>query len=142
MDECKSFVRRHIENDNILVFSSILFLIPAYVAYINELYIYSINTFITSLISIHNWLQYRYTNKSTTLDKIFARTTFLLYVITGCFVVKSNLLIFLGLLDALNCIMFYNISWQCVEDKYTTNILHFLLHIGVLLGMLIIVSGC
>ena len=48
------FIKQNIENDNILVFSSILFLIPAYIAYQNEMYLHSIITIFASLISCHN----------------------------------------------------------------------------------------
>ena len=134
-----SFIKQNVENDNILVFSSILFLIPAYIAYQNEMYLHSILTIFTALISCHNWLQYRKTNKSTTLDIYTARLSMIFYLITGCFIVKSYILIIFGFMDAVNIVMFYVASCQTVEDKFTTNMLHFLFHICVLIGKIIVV---
>lgn len=135
-----SFIKQNVENDNILVFSSILFLIPAYIAYQNEMYLHSIVTIFAALISCHNWLQYRKTNKSTILDIYTARLSMIFYLITGCFIVKSYILIIFGLLDFMNFGIFYFASWQTVEDKFTTNMLHFLFHICVLIGKIIVVS--
>ena len=135
-----SFIKQNVENDNILVFSSILFFIPAYIAYQNEMYLHSIVTIFAALISCHNWLQYRKTNKSTTLDIYTARLSMIFYLITGCFIVKSYILIIFGLLDFVNFGIFYFASWQTVEDKFTTNMLHFLFHICVLIGKIIVVS--
>ena len=135
-----SFIKQNVENDNILVFSSILFLIPAYIAYQNEMYLHSIVTIFASLISCHNWLQYRKTNKSTTLDIYMARLSMIFYFITGCFIVKSYILILFGFLDAANIGMFYVTSCQTIEDKFTTNMLHFLFHMCVLIGKIMVVS--
>lgn len=135
-----SFIKQNVENDNILVLSSILFLIPAYIAYKNEMYLHSIVTLLASLISCHNWLQYRKTNKSTTLDIYYCRISMIFYLITGCFIVKSYILIIFGLLDFVNFGIFYFASWQTVEDKFTTNMLHFLFHMCVLIGKIIVVS--
>ena len=135
-----SFIKHNVENDNILVLSSILFLIPAYIAYQNEMYLHSIVTIFASLISCHNWLQYRKTNKSTTLDIYMARLSMIFYFITGCFIVKSYILILFGFLDAANIGMFYVTSCQTIEDKFTTNMLHFLFHMCVLIGKIMVVS--
>ena len=135
-----SFIKQNVENDNILVLSSILFLIPAYIAYQNEMYLHSIVTLLASLISCHNWLQYRKTNKSTTLDIYMARLSMIFYFITGCFIVKSCIIILFGFLDVVNIGMFYYTSWQTIEDKFTTNMLHFLFHMCVLIGKIIVVS--
>jgi len=135
-----SFIKHNVENDNILVLSSILFLIPAYIAYQNEMYLHSIVTIFASLISCHNWLQYRNTNKSTTLDIYMARLSMIFYFITGCFIVKSYILILFGFLDAANIGMFYVTSCQTIEDKFTTNMLHFLFHMCVLIGKIMVVS--
>ena len=136
-----SFLKQNVENDNILVCSSILFLIPAYIAYQNEMYLHSIVTILASVISCHNWLQYRKTNKSTTLDIYTARLSFIYFFISGCFIVKSYIIVLFGLLDAINCGIFYFASWQTVEDKFTTNMLHFLFHMCVLIGKIIVVSN-
>ena len=136
-----SFIKENVENDNILVFSSILFLIPVYIAYQNEMYLHSIFTIFVSVISCHNWLQYRKTNKSTTLDIYTARFSFIYFFISGYCVVKSYILIFFGLLDAVNIGIFYVASCQTVEDKFTTNMLHFLFHMCVLIGKIIVVSN-
>jgi hypothetical protein len=136
-----SFIKQNVENDNILVCSSILFLIPAYIAYKNEMYLHSIVTIFASVISCHNWLQYRKTNKSTIIDIYTARLSFILFFISGCCVVKSYILILFGFLDAANIGMFYVTSWQTVEDKFTTNMLHFLFHICALIGKIIVVSN-
>ena len=135
-----SFIKQNVENDNILVFSSILFLIPAYIAYQNEMYLHSIVTIFVALISCHNWLQYRKTNKSTTLDIYSSRISMIFYLITGCFIVKSYILIIFGLIDFVNIGIFYYTSFQAVEDKFTTNMLHFLFHNCVLVGKIIVVS--
>ena len=135
-----SFIKQNVENDNILVCSSILLLIPAYIAYQNEMYLHSIVTILASLISCHNWLQYRKTNKSTTLDIYYCRISMIFYLITGCFIVKSYILIIFGLIDFVNFGIFYYTSWQTVEDKFTTNMLHFLFHMCVLIGKIIVVS--
>jgi hypothetical protein len=135
-----SFIKENVENDNILVCSSILFLIPAYIAYQNEMYLHSIVTILASLISCHNWVQYRKTNKSTTLDIYYCRISMIFYLITGCFIVKSYILIIFGLIDFVNFGIFYYTSWQTVEDKFTTNMLHFLFHMCVLIGKIIVVS--
>ena len=135
-----SFIKHNVENDNILVLSSILFLIPAYIAYQNEMYLHSIVTIFASLISCHNWLQYRKTNKSTTLDIYYCRISMIFYLITGCFIVKSYILILFGFLDAANIGMFYVTSCQTIEDKFTTNMLHFLFHMCVLIGKIMVVS--
>jgi hypothetical protein len=136
-----SFIKQNVENDNILVCSSILFLIPAYIAYQNEMYLHSIVTIFASLISCHNWLQYRKTNKSTTLDIYTARLSFILFFISGCFIVKSFIIVLFGFLDALNISMFYVASCKTVEDKFTSNMLHFLFHMCVLIGKIIVVSN-
>ena len=136
-----SFIKQNVENDNILVCSSILFLIPAYIAYQNEMYLHSIVTIFAALISCHNWLQYRKTNKSTIIDIYTARLSFILFFISGCCVVKSYILILFGFLDAANIGMFYVTSCQTVEDKFTTNMLHFLFHMCVLIGKIIVVSN-
>lgn len=135
-----SFIKQNVENDNILVFSSILLLIPAYIAYQNEMYLHSIVTIFASLISCHNWLQYRKTNKSTTLDIYYCRISMIFYLITGCFIVKSYILIIFGLIDFVNFGIFYYTSCQAVEDKFTTNMLHFLFHMCVLIGKIMVVS--
>ena len=135
-----SFIKQNVENDNILVFSSILFLIPAYIAYQNEMYLHSIVTIFASLISCHNWLQYRKTNKSTTLDIYYCRISIAFYIITGLVLVQTYILILLGLLDAINIGNFYMTSWKQVEDKFTTNMLHFCMHICVIIGKIIVVS--
>lgn len=135
-----SFLKQNVENDNILVFSSMLFLIPAYIAYQNEMYLHSIVTIFASLISCHNWIQYRKANKSTTLDIYYCRISMIFYLISGCFIVKSYILIIFGLLDFVNIGIFYFTSWQAVEDKFTTNMLHFLFHMCVLIGKIIVVS--
>ena len=119
-----SFIKQNVENDNILVFSSILFLIPAYIAYQNEMYLHSIVTIFASLISCHNWLQYRKTNKSTTLDIYYCRISITFYIITGFALVKSYILILMGVLDAINIGNFYMSSWERIEDKFTSNMLH------------------
>lgn len=135
-----SFIKQNVENDNILVFSSVLFLIPAYIAYQNEMYLHCIVTIFVALISCHNWLQYRKTNKSTTLDIYSSRISMIFYLITGCFIVKSYILIIFGLIDFVNIGIFYYTSFQAVEDKFTTNMLHFLFHMCVLIGKIIVVS--
>ena len=135
-----SFIKQNIENDNILVFSSILFLIPAYIAYQNEMYLHSIITIFFCIFSTYNWLQYRKTNKSTTLDIYYCKISGVFYFISGCCMVKSYILIIFGLLNAVNIVMFYATAWQTVEDKFTTNMLHFLMHISSLIGKLIVVS--
>ena len=135
-----SFIKQNVENDNILVLSSILFLIPAYIAYQNEMYLHSIVTLFLAILSCHNWLQYRKTNKSTIIDIYTARLSFILFFISGCCVVKSYILILFGFLDAANIGMFYVTSCQTVEDKFTTNMLHFLFHMCVLIGKIIVVS--
>lgn len=135
-----SFIKQNVENDNILVFSSILFLIPAYIAYQNEMYLHSIVTLFLAILSCHNWLQYRKTNKSTILDIYMARLSMIFYFITGCFIVKSYILILFGLLDAANIGIFYVTSCQTIKDKFTTNMLHFLFHMCVLIGKIIVVS--
>ena len=141
MDECKSFLKKHIENDNILVFSSILFLIPAYVAYINELYIHCFTTVFTSIISIHNWLQYRYTNESTNLDIYVSRLSFLIYSLSGFYIVKSNVLLLIGSCNIAFICIFYYLSNNSIDkgDKIAENIFHFLFHFCVLFGMLLVV---
>ena len=135
-----SFIKQNVENDNILVFSSILFLIPAYIAYQNEMYLHSIVTIFASLISCHNWLQYRKTNKSTTLDIYYSKISGLFYFCSWCYMVKSYILILLGLLNAMNIVNVYMSSWEYIEDKFTTNMLHFLMHICVIIGKIIVVS--
>ena len=141
MDECKSFLKKHIENDNILVFSSILFLIPAYVAYINELHIHCFTTVFTTIISIHNWLQYRYTNESTNLDIYVSRLSFLIYSLSGFYIVKSNILLLIGSCNIAFICIFYYLSHNSIgkEDKITENIFHFLFHFCVLFGKLLVV---
>ena len=134
-----SFIKQNVENDNILVFSSILFLIPAYIAYHNEMYLHSIVTIFESLISCHNWLQYRKTNKSTTLDIYYSHFTLITYVISCCIIAKSYLIKCFGLINGLNISIFYYTSWQTVEDKFTTNMLHFLMHICALIGKFLVV---
>lgn len=141
MYDVVTFIKQNVENDNILVFSSLLFLIPAYIAYQNEIYLHSIVTVFTSLISTHNWLQYRKTNKSTIMDIYNSRLSFTFYVVTSCMNVKSYIIVLFGLLDAINCGIFYFTSWQTVEDKFTTNMLHFLFHMCVLIGKIMVVSN-
>ena len=140
MYDVVTFIKPNVENDNILVFSSLLLLIPAYIAYQNKMYLHSIVTIFAALISCHNWL-YRKTNKSTKLDIYYSRLSFTFYVITGCMNVKSYIIVLFGLLDAINCGIFYFTSWQTVEDKFTTNILHFLFHMCVLIGKIMVVSN-
>ena len=140
MYDVVTFIKQNVENDNILVFSSILFLLPAYIAYQNKMYLHSIVTIFAALISCHNWLQYRKTNKSTKLDIYYSRLSLTFYVITGCINVKSYIIVLFGLLDAINCGIFYFTSWQTVEDKFTTNMLHFLFHMCVLIGKIMVVS--
>ena len=135
-----SFIKQNVENDNILVFSSVLFFIPAYIAYQNEMYLHSIVTIFASLISCHNWLQYRKTNKSTIFDIYMAKLSMIFYIITGFALVKSYILILMGVLDGINIGIFYYTSWQTVEDKFTTNMLHFLFHMCVLIGKIMVVS--
>ena len=135
-----SFIKQNVENDNILVFSSILFLIPAYIAYQNEMYLHSIVTIFAALISCHNLLQYRRTNKSTTLDIYYCRISIAFYIITGLVLVQTYILILLGLLDAINIVNFYMASWQTMEDKFTTNMLHCLFHMCAIIGKIVVVS--
>jgi len=54
--------------------------------------------------------------------------------------VKSYILILLGLLNAMNIVNVYMSSWEYIEDKFTTNMLHFLMHICVIIGKIIVVS--
>ena len=140
MYDVVSFIKHNVENDNILVFSSILLLIPAYIAYQNELYLHSIVTIFASIISCHNWLQYRKTNKSTQIDIYYCKISGLFYFCSGCYMVKSYILILLGLLDAINIVNFYMASWQTMEDKFTTNMLHCLFHMCAIIGKIIVVS--
>ena len=134
-----SFIKQNVENDNILVFSSILFLIPAYIAYQNEMYLHSILTLFLAILSCYNWLQYRKTNKSTTLDIYCSHLTLITYVVSCCINAKSYLIKFFGLVNGLNISIFYFTAWQTVEDKFTTNMLHFLMHICALIGKFLVV---
>jgi hypothetical protein len=105
------------------------------------MYLHSIVTILASLISCHNWLQYRKTNKSTTLDIYYCRISIAFYIITGLVLVQSKILILMGLLDAINIGNFYMASWERVEDKFTTTMLHFLMHICVIIGKIMVVSN-
>ena len=139
MYDLVSFIKQNVENDNILVFSSMLFFIPAYIAYQNEMYLHSIVTIFTSLISCHNWLQYRKTNKSTQIDIYYCRLSLTFYVVTCCMIAKSYLIKIFGLVSGVNISIFYYTSWQTQEDKFATNMLHFLMHICALIGIFLVV---
>ena len=134
-----SIIKQNIENDNILVFSSILFLIPAYIAYQNEMYLHSIITIFLAISSCHNWLQHKKTNKSTTLDIYYSHLTLITYVVSCCIIAKSYLIKFFGLVNGLNICIFYFTSCQSIKDKFTCNVLHFLMHICALIGKFLVV---
>jgi hypothetical protein len=63
-----SFIVNNIINYNILVFSSLLFVIPAYIAFLYKMYFHCFLTTIVSIFSTYNWIQYKHTEKSLTID--------------------------------------------------------------------------
>ena len=134
-------LRNHIENYNILIISSMFMFIPAYFAYINELYIHSIITNIATIISSHNWWQNKYTKRSTTVDIYYSRFLFLFYLITGSFLIQIYALRLCLYIIALNLGLLYAISCHIRQYEIESNILHFIFHLSAVVAMLITVSG-
>ena len=141
MNSIASFFTTHILNYNILVMSSMLFFVPACIAYNNELYIHCAITNITAIISMHNWWQFRYTNISTTVDVYFCKILFLLYFISGLLLVESIVLRICGFIMSLNIVSLYTTSCRIKELKLESNLIHFLFHLCTIVAMLIVVSG-
>lgn len=136
-----SFIVNNIINYNILVFSSLLFVIPAYIAFLYKMYFHCFLTTIVSIFSTYNWIQYKHTEKSLTIDILLARISFIIYFISGCYNNNSNILLIIGIFDGGCCGLFYYIGYRMYKTKFISNIFHFLFHICVIIGKLIVIKS-
>jgi hypothetical protein len=100
---------------HLLVLSSYVFLVPAYIAFRNHLYWLSLSSFITSLVSIQYW-RHPIPGFRRSLDLVVAKLSFLLYFFYG----------------------FYGMYSLLSQETYVdTNIMTILLHSMMIYGMIV-----
>lgn len=136
-----SIVQHHIENDNILVFSSLLFLLPAWYAFLNRIFYLAFLSFLASCISSYNWYYYSIRKGSLCIDIIVARGCFAIYFVSGYTYIEPNSLLFnVGLMNSVNCLGCYYISWNC-EKLIHDRVFHFLFHLYAMVGKMLVIYG-
>ena len=99
-----------------LVLSSFFFTIPAKYAYSNNLHLYSIILFFTSVISANYWRKATYSWRRN-MDLIFAKFSFTVFVSNGIFYVRTLNYVILGYTGLIVLLYFYYLSTKLLQVK-------------------------
>jgi hypothetical protein len=124
-----------------LTLSSLLFLIPAYYAYIHSMYDHTILLILTSLISANYWRKATYSWRRN-LDLIFSKISFGIYIYNGVKYSRSLKELIEGILRLLFMFYCFFVSGKLFkiknEDWYKY---HFVFHIFIALEQLRILKN-
>jgi hypothetical protein len=120
--------------NNLLVYSSTLFLIPSIYSFIKNLYLYCLVSFITSIVSIIYWIN-PINGLRRNIDLFISKISFFIYFISGCIYLKEIYLLF-GIIGCILILLFYYLS--CINYNSIWFIYHMLFHIFVVFIQMII----
>lgn len=126
----------------ILTISSFLFMIPGYYAYQTELYLYSIVSVITSLVSANHW-RHPMEGWRRNADLITAKVSFVIYTISGCVFLRKNLylLYIAGPVYVMIIVFYYLSNYFRKIDSELWVYFHLLFHISAVLEKYLILYG-
>ena len=92
-----------------LVMSSFFFTIPAFYAYYNNLYLYSVLLFLTSFISVNYWRKATYSWRRN-IDLVFSKVSFIIFASNGVFYVNTFYYVISGYTGILCLLYCYYLS--------------------------------
>ena len=121
-----------------LVFSSSFFLIPAIYAYTLRLYYLAFTSVMTTFISVNFWRRADPHSWRKTMDVVFARFSFSVFFLSGCFFIKNSSLFVTGWMVGILIVCFYMLSMNAGSHWIY---FHMLFHLSVALGQSIVVVG-
>lgn len=123
-----------------IVLSSLLFLIPSFIALqsINLIY-FSILYLITTIASINYWI-YPINGIRRNIDLIFGRLSFIITVICGILFIKNRKILILGYFLIFGIILcyYYSNKFGKINSNYWC-LCNFLMHIFICIGMIIVI---
>lgn len=123
-----------------IVLSSLLFIIPAFIALQSVHLIYfTILYLITTFASINYWI-YPVNGLRRNIDLIIGRLSFIITVICGILFIKNRKILILGYFLILGIIICYYYSnyFGNINSEYWC-LCHFLMHIFICIGMIIVI---
>ena len=100
-----------------LTLSSLLFLIPAYYAYIHDMYYHTVMLILTSLISANYWRKATYSWRRN-LDLIFSKISFAIYIYNGVKYSRSIKELIEGILRLMFMWYCFYKSGETIKIKY------------------------
>jgi len=123
-----------------ITITSLLFLIPAYYAYIHKLYDHVILLIVTSIISANYWRKATYSWRRN-LDLIFSKISFAIYIYYGvkCSDIKGLICGILRLILMIHC---FFLSCKCFRERNNMWVMyHCLFHILITIEQLTILKS-
>jgi hypothetical protein len=124
-----------------LVLSSYFFIIPALYAIYKKLFYYSSVLVLTSIISANYWRKATYSWRRT-LDLIFAKFSFIVFVINGIIYIKYIPYVVIGYPLCLVLSYCYYLSGKLLEEKNNNWYkYHFLFHLLMTIEQIIIIDS-